>query len=317
MYKKPCVIAVVGPTASGKTGLGVELAKLFDGEIVSADSMQIYKGMDIATAKPSHGEMQGIPHHLMSVIDYSDTFNVAEYVSMAKETIDNILKRNKLPIIVGGTGLYIDSVLDGVSYGEFDIDNARKQELEQSAKTDGGECLLELLSKYDEELAKKLHPNDYSRIIRGILVYESTGVTLTQHKAMSKLGGRPYDDLIIGLWCDDREFLYERINRRVDQMIDMGLVQEAREFFEKDLSRTARAAIGHKELYPFFLGEKNLEDCIQNLKQETRRYAKRQMTWFRRNDKINFINIDKATSFDEVVQRSSYIIRMHIEKYKP
>lgn len=311
MCKKPIVVAVVGPTASGKTKLGIELGKLYDGEIVSGDSMQIYRGMDIATAKPTVEEMQGIPHHLIGFLEPSTSFNVAQYKKMATEVIDDILKRGKLPIIVGGTGLYIDSVLDGVSYGEFDVDEGRKRQLEQIGKDEGGQILLDLLMEYDSELGMSLHSNDLSRIIRGILVYEATGKTLTWHKKNSKLGGRPYSDCIIGLEFEDRSFLYDRINKRVDIMFELGLEREAREFFGRDLSRTAKGAIGYKELYPYFTGEKSIEECIEKLKQETRRYAKRQMTWFRRRDDINFINIDNATDFDEVVQRSSYIIDSH------
>lgn len=311
LNEKPFVIAVVGPTASGKTGLGIRLAKLFDGEIVSVDSMQIYRGMDIATAKPDMDEMQGVPHHMIGVIDPSESFNVAEYVKMATDCIGDILNRGKLPIMVGGTGLYVDSVLDGIDYGEFDIDEARRDELEKIFKNDGGEILLKELEKYDQKLAKSLHANDSARIIRGILVYESTGITLTEHKRRSRENGSPYNYCIIGLGCENRQFLYDKINKRVDIMLEKGLLNETRAFYGMDLSRTSKAAIGYKELYPYISGEKSLDECIDKLKQETRRYAKRQLTWFRRNGKINWINIDNTTSFDEVVQIASAIIKRY------
>lgn len=310
------LVVVVGPTASGKTKLGIEICKKYNGEVISADSMQIYKNMNIATAKPSVEEMQGIKHHLIDFLDINQEFSVANYVDLAKQKITEVYNRNKLPVIVGGTGLYINSLLENVNFGDIKIDNQRKAELEEQAKYNQKD-LHELLSKYDPDLASELHENNTTRIIRGILVFEATGKTLTQYKKESKQIPSKYKSCVIGLTCEDRQKLYDRVNMRVDIMINDGLIEEARHFYQMDLcknqvSRTAKAAIGYKELYGYIMGEKSLEESVENLKRETRRYAKRQLTWFRRNEQINWIYTDKYKSFDDIFDVSESIINKNI-----
>ncbi|MDR0983787.1 MAG: tRNA (adenosine(37)-N6)-dimethylallyltransferase MiaA [Ruminococcus sp.] len=281
------VIAVVGPTASGKTALGVYLAEKCGGEVISADSMQIYKGLDITTAKPTAEEMRGIPHHLISVVPRSQKFSVADYVNFAGEKILEVKKRNKLPIIVGGTGLYIDSLLNNIKFGAVKCDQKLRDELKRDAETFGGAYLLERLQKYDRETAERLHPNNITRIIRAIEVYELTGITMTETVKKSREHISPYNVFYLGINCDDRNLLYEKINARVDKMVKNGMTEECKECYETNpIAGTAGQAIGYKELIPYFDGKSSLSECIDKIKQETRRYAKRQLTWFRRNSQI-------------------------------
>lgn len=263
--KKPLLV-VVGPTASGKTALAVELAKAYNGEVVSADSMQIYKEMDIATAKPTIEEMQGIPHHLISILDNDQSFNVADYAKLAKAKIDDIHARGKLPILAGGTGLYVNAVVDNVDFGEIEFDEKLRSELNKRAEQIGGEALLEELRKVDPQLAATLHPNNTGRIVRGLEVYKTTGKTLTEFKKQSKLVKSPYKILMIGLTCRNRENLYERINKRVDIMLENGLVNEVKYIYSKTKLKTAMQAIGYKELFGYLAGEISLEEAAENLK---------------------------------------------------
>lgn len=295
------VAAVVGPTASGKTKLGVELAKALNGEVVSADSMQIYKGMDIATAKPTADEMQGIPHHLMDFLDRGTSFSVADYVELAGEKIRDISLRGKLPIIVGGTGLYISSLLDNIKFADIKCDEELRKRLEREAREKGNEWLFERLKACDPETAAELHPNNLVRVIRAVEVFELTGKKLSEYRAESRLEESPYDSVMIGLTYGDRQKLYDRINKRVDIMIDQGLVEEAKEVFEKGNIRTAGNAIGYKELIPYFENECDLDTCIDKIKQETRRYAKRQLTWFRKNAKIHWILLDEFDDMEKIL----------------
>ena len=283
--KKIPVVAVVGPTASGKTALAVSIAKQFDGEVVSADSMQIYKGMDIATAKPSPEEMMGIPHHFLSFLEPAEPFSVADYAASAHRVIAEINSRGKLPILAGGTGLYIDSVLEDIRFGETKHDMDLRRELIQFEEKHGAPSLWERLRGVDPEAAEKLHPNDTGRIIRAIEVYELTGIPMSEHRRKSR-GESRYRVLKIGLSYRDREILYGKIERRVDQMIEQGLLKEAEAFFRMDRSKTAAQAIGYKELAGYFEGRLGLDEAVENLKRETRRYAKRQMTWFRKDSRI-------------------------------
>lgn len=305
---KPFVLAVAGPTASGKTGLGIALAKEYGGEVISADSMQIYKGMDIASAKPTTEEMDGVPHHLIDFLDRDVTFSVADYVKLAKEKIDEVLSRGKLPIIVGGTGLYIDSLLNNVCFSEGGSDEAYREELYAFAKEHGNEALHERLAMADPEASENIHPNNLVRVVRALEVLHVTGKTFTRLKAESLLEESPYDSLIIGLDYDDRQTLYERINLRVDEMVKNGLVEEARNLWQESGMRTSANAIGFKELIPYFEGDMTLEECIDKIKQETRRYAKRQLTWFRKNKRIKWIILGEIDKKTEILEKSKKCI---------
>lgn len=295
MDNKTRLIAIVGATASGKTSLSIELAKKYNGEIVSADSMQIYKGMDIATAKPTKEEMQGIPHHLIDFLSPTENFSVSEYVTLAKGAIDDITQRGKLPILCGGTGLYVRSLVENVKFSEEKTDEKLREELNERYKKEGGKILLKELAEFDEETAKTLHPHNGKRIIRAIEIYRTTGITMAQHIKNSKNEPSPYDLTAIGITYADRQKLYDRINLRVDIMMKNGLLKEAEDFYSRYNSNTASAAIGYKELKPYLDGEVTLETAVEKLKQETRHYAKRQLTWFRRDEYINWIEADKCT----------------------
>lgn len=305
---KPKVLAVCGPTASGKTWLGVELALKYGGEIVSADSMQIYKGMDIASAKPSEAEKKGVPHHLMDFLERDVTFSAADYVRLAREKIDDILSRGKLPIIVGGTGLYIDSLLNNVNFSEMKSDEEYRKSLYDYAAENGNEALYERLVKADPEAAELIHMNNLVRVIRALEVIHVTGRKFSELKDESRLVESPYDSVIIGLNAADRSVLYDRINQRVDIMVEMGLIEEARELWQSSPMKTAANAIGYKELIPYFENKMSLAECIDKIKQETRRYAKRQLTWFRRNDSIEWVVIDDFSKKCEILKKSQKAI---------
>lgn len=302
------LIAVVGPTASGKTSLAVEICKRYGAEAVSCDSMQIYKGMDIATAKPAVDEMQGVPHHLIGFLDPDEPFSVAKYCEMAKSAIYDITSRNKKAVLVGGTGLYYSSLTDNIEFLEEETDFEYREMLKKRAQEEGAQVLLDELASVDPESAEKLHVNNLGRIIRALEIHHTTGKTKTMQDEQSKQHTSPFETVSICLDARDRQFLYDRINKRVDIMLEAGLLEEARAFFDSPLGRTARQAIGYKELDPYFKGEKSLEDCIQNLKMQTRRYAKRQLTWFRRNEKINFLYIDDYASGEALLNAACDII---------
>ncbi len=304
------IVAVIGPTASGKTGLAIELAKKIDGEIISFDSMQIYKGMHIASAAPDKEEMQGIPHHLVEFLSADTSFSVADFVKLAKEKTQDILKRGKKVIIAGGTGLYIDSFLNNITFSEEEINPELREKLTLEYNTLGGEAMLKKLAEFDPVSAARLHPNNNKRIIRAFEIYLSTGVTMAQQIENSTKEESPYNPFIIGLTFENRETLYERINKRVDVMLQNGLLEEAEKMFNSDYGATAVQAIGHKEFFPYFKGEIQLQDAVENLKRETRRYAKRQLTWFRRNQKVNWIYVDRedsvATVATQILERNGY-----------
>ncbi|MBQ9893786.1 MAG: tRNA (adenosine(37)-N6)-dimethylallyltransferase MiaA [Ruminococcus sp.] len=305
---KPRVLAVVGPTASGKTGLGVELAKLYGGEVISADSMQIYKGMDIASAKPTVAEMQGIPHHLIDFLDRGVTFSAADYVKLANEKIKDVLSRGKMPVIVGGTGLYVDSLLENVKFSEGGSDEAYREKLRKYAEEKGNEALHQMLADADPEAAAAIHPNNLVRVIRALEVCHVTGRKFSELKAESRSIESPYDSLILGLNYEDRSVLYDRIDRRVDIMVENGLIDEARELWNESGMATAANAIGFKEFIPYFSGEASLEDCISKVKQETRHYAKRQLTWFRKNQRIQWIILAEFDKLYEILEKSKKCI---------
>ena len=286
------VLAVVGPTASGKTWLAVQLAKRYGGEVISCDSMQIYRYMTIGTAKPTAREMEGIPHHLVDFLDPDQPFSVAEYVELARKKAAEISQRGHLPILAGGTGLYLDAFLTNTSFAQIQRDDGLRQELEQLGKDRGPDYLHSLLAQVDPELAQKLHPHNVGRVIRALEVYRLTGIPMSQHQAQSRLQPPSFQSCVIGLDCQDRSHLYERINLRVDQMMEQGLLEEVRALRERGFSRTACQAIGYKELFGFLEGNMTLPEAVELVKRSTRRYAKRQLTWFRRNPDIHWINID-------------------------
>lgn len=301
MSEKIRICVVAGPTASGKTALGVEICKRFNGEVVSCDSMQIYKGLPIATAVPTMEERENIPHHLMEFLELNQNFSVADYVSLAKKKIEDITNRGKLPVFVGGTGLYISSLLDNVKFAPQKFDENIRNQLNERIKTEGCEKLYEELKSIDPETAEKIHPNDALRITRALEIYLLTGETKSEQVKRSKEEPSPYSPCVIGLNFEDREILYDRINRRVDIMIEQGMLDEVKAVYEKYGDNLSIAAIGYKEFIPYFKGEEPLETCIDNVKQESRRYAKRQLTWFRRDSRVNWIYPD---SFEENVEYS-------------
>ena len=287
---KPKVIFVVGPTASGKTGLAIKLARRFNGEIVSADSMQIYKGISIASAAPTEEEKQLAVHHLVEFLEPEIKFSVADYVVLARKVIEDIISRGKLPIIVGGTGLYIDALIEGIEFTDEKTSSEVRENIEKEYEDIGGVEMLRKLSEIDALTAKKLSPNDKKRIVRAFEVYYTSGITITEQNERSKINGKPYDETVIGISCNDREKLYERINKRVDLMVQSGIIEEAKSM--RDKGYTSAQAIGHKEFYDYLDGKVSLEEAIEKLKRETRRYAKRQLTWFRKNENINWVYSD-------------------------
>lgn len=303
------IVAVVGPTASGKTKLSVELAKNYNGEIISADSMQIYKGMDIATAKPSNDEKCGIRHHLMDFLLPSESYSVACFVEDAKKCVADIVSRNKLPIIAGGTGLYVDSFLNNVNFSDEKRDDVLTQKLWKIYDDKGIDTLLEMLDGIDKTTAEKLAPQkNPKRIIRAIEFYKTTGKPISQQVSESTRVKSPYRAVKIGLNFSDRQKLYDRINLRVDKMMDDGLLDEAKEVLLSDLSATSVKAIGYKELAPYIMGKRSLDECVEKLKQETRRYAKRQITWFKRDKDINWLYVDEYDLFEELYKDACQII---------
>ena len=302
------LLVIAGPTASGKTALAIELAKAYGGEIVSADSMQIYKGMEIATAKPSPEEMQGVPHHLLGFLEPDQPFSVAEYVALAKQAVLDIHRRGRLPILAGGTGLYIQSLVDGVEFSEEEKDDRVRRELERRVEKEGAEKLLEELAGIDPEYAAKLHPNNKTRVIRAMEIYRKTGITMTEHQLRSRRKPSEFHACMLGLNFKDRSVLYSRIDRRVDEMAARGLVEEARRVCGEKGIKTAFQAIGYKELQAYFSGAVPLEQALETIKRETRRYAKRQLTWFRRDPRIHWVYPDEWENFFKVVENAKKII---------
>ena len=313
--KKIPVIAVVGPTASGKTSLSIEIAKNFSGQVVSADSMQIYEKMNIATAKPTEDEMQGVKHHLIGFQPIDKKFSVAEYVTLANECIEKIHNDGNLPIIAGGTGLYVDSLLQNIQFSKENENTEVRKELTDMFDEKGAEFMLDWLNEIDPETASRLHLNDKSRIIRALEIYKLTGKTLTEQKVLSRLEETPYDVLYIGINYRDRNILYDRINLRVDLMIENGLLEEAEDFYNIPADKTACQAIGYKELAPYFRDELTLEDCVEKLKLETRHYAKRQLTWFRKNENVNWIYPDDYANSQEMYNDVFLMINDFLRRY--
>lgn len=278
------VIVVEGPTASGKTALGVQLAKAAGGEVVSADSMQIYQFMEIGSAAPTAAEMQGVPHHLIGVIPPVQDFSLAQYAALAREKIADIHSRGKIPVLVGGTGLYIDTVLKNITLSETNQDPRLRERLKRLAQAEGAEALFARLRQVDPDSAARLHPNDLKRVIRALELYETTGETMTEHIRRSRRAPSPYRAVQFGIWYE-REELYRRINQRVDNMLDQGLVEEVRRLVHMGCTRqnTSMQGIGYKEVLDFLEGKCTYPEMTEKIKMESRRYAKRQLSWFRRS----------------------------------
>ena len=303
----PKILVICGPTASGKTALAVELALRHHGEVVSADSMQIYRRMDIGTAKPTREEMRGVPHHMLDVADPEEDFSVARYVDMAAKCVADILSRGKLPILAGGTGLYIDSLLSGRTFAPFQPDSPLRGELEEQLRREGGAAMLARLAQVDPDSAARLHPNDEKRIVRALEVYQSTGKTITQHNLETQAIPPRYDALTLALAFERREDMWSRIDRRVDQMMDQGLVAEVQGLLDSGVPAkcTAMQAIGYKEMAAALRGDGDVDRAAREIQLRSRQYAKRQLTWFRRNGAAKWITWDSEPNFAQALQVST------------
>jgi len=289
------VIVIVGPTASGKTKLSIELAKTINGEIISADSMQIYKYMDIGTAKPTLEERQGIKHYLIDEVTPDQEFSVAKYQSLALQYVDEVIKRNKVPIIVGGTGLYINSLIYNIQFSEIDTNWELRKELQSLAEEKGNQFLHNELKRIDANAAKRIHVNDTKRIIRAIEVYKTTDKNISYFQELSRSKPPAYNFIIFGIRMD-RQRLYDRINKRVDQMIENELVNEVKKLVKMgyDKCSIAMQGLGYKEILWYLKGRATLNEVVNLLKRDTRRYAKRQMTWFNRINDINWVSVEEG-----------------------
>lgn len=308
---KPVVI-LVGPTAVGKTEVAIGLAKELAGEIVTADSMQVYKGMDIGTAKPTLAEQNGVPHHLIDIVSPDESFNVARYREMAHAVIADIHARERLPIVSGGTGLYVRAVLDEFALPGSGSDPNVRARLTAEAEQHGKQALYERLVEMDPETAERLHPNDVRRVIRALEVYETTGKTMSQHLKEAQQKTPRYHAIRIGL-TRPRAELYRRINQRVEQQVADGLVDEVRGLMQRyHLNKTARQALGYKEIIDYLEGKSTFEEAIERLKRETRRYAKRQYTWFRRDEQLRWFDLHAYASQCEAIDDIATYIRQQL-----
>lgn len=289
------IICVVGPTASGKSALAVRLAEELCGEVVGCDSMQLYRGMDIGTAKATKEEMHGIPHHMLDILEVSEAFSVSDYVDLAEKCASDICSRGKIPIFCGGTGLYIDSFTSGLAFGEYGSLPEYRAELEEYASQNGAEALHGLLSEADPESAEKIPFANVKRVIRALEVYKATGTPISVWNRRAVENAKPKDALYIGITYRDRQKLYDRIDKRCDIMLENGILAETERLCKMGLrqSSTAGQAIGYKEFYPYLDGTAALDECVERLKINSRRYAKRQLTWFGRNEKIKWIYPDE------------------------
>jgi tRNA dimethylallyltransferase len=301
--KKIKILCIVGPTASGKSSLALELAKSLDGEIISCDSMQIYRRMDIGTAKPTHEEMACVRHHMIDIADPDSDFSCAEYVSLADAAIRDCAARGKLPIVCGGTGLYLDALLRGADFEETASDEDIRSELFAFYEREGAHALHQELCRIDPESAAAIHENNVKRVVRAIEIYRICGVTKSELDRRSRLAEDRFDATVIGLRYKDRKKLYQRIEKRVDIMMSEGLLEETRALLSAGVfkkNRTAAQAIGYKELLAYIAGEEDLDSAVDRLKTATRRYAKRQMTWFSQRPYVSWIDADEKT-FEEIV----------------
>ena len=300
MQQREKLIVLIGPTAVGKTALSIHLAKQFNGEVISGDSMQVYKGMDIGTAKITKEEMNDIPHHLIDIKNPDEPFSVAEFQSLVRQKISEITKRGKLPIIVGGTGLYIQSVIYDYQFSEAGSDESYREELEKEAEAYGNQHVYNKLAAIDPEAAAHLHPNNIRRVIRALEIFHTTGKTMTEYQS-KQTPELLYDVVIIGLTMD-RERLYDRINQRVDVMMANGLLDEVESLWNQGIrSGQAIQAIGYKELYEYLNGTMTLEEAVEKLKQNSRRYAKRQLTWFRNKMDVHWFDMSDIENHEKKI----------------
>ena len=294
-HKKIKILAIVGPTASGKTAVSIEVARRLGGEIVSCDSMQVYRRMNIGTAKPTVEEMSGVPHHMIDTVEPDVAFSCADYVTMAGKAVREIVARQKLPILCGGTGLYLDRFLCG-EMEETHADEDLRASLFAFAEREGALALHERLRAVDPKSADAIHPNNVKRVVRALEIFEQTGIPKSEFDRRSQVGASPYDAMVIGLHYPRREVLYERINRRVDMMLADGLLEETKQLKSEgvfDVNLTAAQAIGYKELLGCLDGNETLTEATENLKTATRRYAKRQLTWFTAKPYVEWVGMEK------------------------
>ena len=308
---KKQIVVICGPTASGKTALSIALAKAFNGEVVSADSMQIYRRMDIGTAKPTLEERDGVPHHMLDVAEPGESYSVSRYAEEASACVEDILARGRLPIVCGGTGLYIDGLIRGTDFQPAGTDSGLREQLEGEWEIQGAEAMMARLAAVDPDSAARLHLSDKRRILRALEVYLATGETITVHNARSKAVPPRYEALMIGLNTEPRQILYDRIDRRVDVMLEQGLLQEVRSLLEDGLLEgTAAQAIGYKELLAHFRGEMPLAQAADLIRQKSRNYAKRQLTWFRRDERVKWIVYNAPEAAQAALQEATeYLTR--------
>jgi len=301
------VLCVVGPTASGKTKMGVALAQRFNGEVVSVDSMQLYRGMEVGTAAPTHEEMAGIPHHMVGIAEPTENWSVAKYVAEADKRVQDILARGKLPVLVGGTGLYLDSLVRGIDFAAGEQGGELRLQLQQRLAKEGAETLLNELRSIDPEAGVKLHLKDEKRIVRALEVYYETGRTITEHDAETKKQPPRYDALYIGLDFENRDDLRARIDQRVEQMVALGLLEEVEALLASDADHRATAwqAIGYKQFLAVAEGKATIAEAIEEVKLRSRQYAKRQLTWLRRNENIFWVRWEKEPNFPAGLQKAT------------
>ena len=303
LYDRPRVVAIGGPTATGKTALSVALARQFNGEVINADSMQVYRGLSVGTAKATEEERAGVCHHLLDFLNPEEPYSVAEFVEMAAGLIPQITGRGHLPLVVGGTGLYITSLLHGIAFAPQRSDPELREELQQEAEEQGAQALYERLRQIDPEYAAKVHPNNLPRVIRALEVFRLTGRKMSEEQRQSRPETPPYRSLCLCLTYRDRAELYRRIDLRVDKMLEQGILGEAETvWLHKAEYRTAAQAIGYKEFFPYFEGTRSLAACTAALKQATRRYAKRQLTWFRHQNDARWLYVDEEDAFGRAAE---------------
>lgn len=307
---RPRVVAIGGPTATGKTALSLALAQRFGGEIINADSMQVYRQLSVGTAKPTEEERAQAPHHLLDFLPPEQPYSVADFTAAAGDLIGQITARGHLPLVVGGTGLYITSLLNGVRFAPEDTDSELRRRLQQQAETQGAEVLYARLQAVDPAYAAKVHPHNLPRIIRALELYESTGRTMSEQQRQSRPAAAPYRSLCLCLTCRDRAVLYRRIDQRVDKMLRQGLLPEAELVWKnRERYRTAAQAIGYKEFFPYFEGKEPLDTCVNRLKQATRQYAKRQLTWFRHQNEAQWLYLDEEDVVQKAVEQVEHFLQ--------
>lgn len=307
---RPRVVAIGGPTATGKTALSLALAQRFGGEIINADSMQVYRQLSVGTAKPTAEERAQAPHHLLDFLPPEQPYSVANFTAAAADLIGQITARGRLPLVVGGTGLYITSLLNGVRFAPEDTDPELRRRLQQQAETQGAEVLYARLQAVDPAYAAKVHPHNLPRVIRALELYESTGRTMSEQQRQSRPAAAPYRSLCLCLTCRDRAVLYRRIDQRVDKMLREGLLPEAELVWQnRERYRTAAQAIGYKEFFPYFEGKEPLDTCVNRLKQATRQYAKRQLTWFRHQNEAQWLYLDEEDVVQKAVEQVEHFLQ--------